>query len=219
MLIKWFGHACFFIDSSEFGISILTDPFDKSVGYPLPDVSPDLITESHQHFDHNAHDLLKGNFKVLKEEGIFEESNLKIKAIRSYHDESMGSERGMNLIFKFEFPNGISIAHLGDIGHVIDDKILKELLPVDIILIPVGGKFTIGPDEAVEVCKLTNPKVVIPMHYKTKYINFPIKSVDDFEKIAFSNLDFEIIHKQNNVFEFNADKLKNQKPSIIVLNI
>lgn len=219
MLIKWFGHACFFIDASELGVSILTDPFDKSVGYPLPAVSPNLITESHQHFDHNAHELLKGNFKVLKEEGVFEENSLKIKAIRSYHDKSMGNERGTNLIFKFEFQNGINIAHFGDLGHIIDDKILKELLPVDIILIPVGGKFTIGPAEAVEVCKLTNPKVVIPMHYKTKYINFPIKSVDDFEKTASSKLNFKIIHNRDNVFKFDPDELKSSEPFILVLNI
>ena len=219
MLIKWFGHACFMIRASDTGLLILTDPFDESVGYPLPDVSPNLVTESHQHFDHNAHAILKGSFNVLKNSGMFEYDEVKIKAIESFHDKSMGKERGMNLIFKFEFLNGTNIAHLGDLGHVVDDNILKELLPVDVLLIPVGGKFTIGPEEAVEVCDLVKPKVIIPMHYKTRYLNFPIKSVDEFIKVISKKSSVDIVQNENNIFEFEMKELRRPKPLVLVMNI
>lgn len=215
MLIKWFGHSCFLVESSDSSVSILTDPFDKSLGYPLPDVSPTVVTESHQHFDHNAHTVLNGEFKVLKKVGTFEIDGVEIKGINSFHDNSMGKERGMNIIFRFEFPEGVSIAHFGDLGHVIGKDILTNLLPLDIVLIPVGGKFTIGPDEAMKVCDMIRPKVIIPMHYKTKYLNFPIKSVDDFLQLA----SVRIVRNKNNVFEFDPKDLKKSEPFILVMNI
>jgi len=215
MLIKWFGHACFLIESSDSSVSVLTDPFDKSVGYPLPDVSPNIVTESHQHFDHNAHTILKGNFKIFKEPGTFEMNGVKIKGVKSFHDNSMGKERGMNLIFRFEFPEGVSVAHLGDLGHVIDKNILTKLLPLDIILIPVGDKFTIGPEEAVKVCDMIKPKVIIPMHYKTKYLNFPIKPVDDFLEFVSTR----IVKNKDNIFEFDPKDLRKSESFVLVMNI
>ena len=180
MRIRWFGHSCFLLEPDSKHPKILTDPFDDSIGYPIPDVTPDLITESHQHFDHNAHRFIKGNYKLIKDPGNFEEFGTRITGVVTYHDKSHGSERGKNIVFKIEFPDEMNVVHLGDLGHILDEKTVRILRPVNILLIPVGGYFTIEPDEAKRICEQLKPNVIIPMHYRTKYMNFPIKSVESF---------------------------------------
>ncbi|AEH50120.1 MBL fold metallo-hydrolase [Pseudothermotoga thermarum] len=181
MKLVWFGHACFLIDTGN--VKILTDPFDSSVGYKVPTIAVDLITESHQHFDHNAHHLIKGNFQLIKEPGVYEFKDVKIKGIRTFHDAEKGSKRGQNIIFVFEI-NGIRIGHFGDLGHVPTQEQIREIGQLDIALIPVGGTFTIGPKEAKQTMDLLNPHVVVPMHYKTKYLKFDIAGVEDFTKLC-----------------------------------
>ncbi|GAB6189684.1 MBL fold metallo-hydrolase [Marinitoga arctica] len=178
MKIKWFGHSCFGIDYQN--VKILTDPFDESVGYPIPNYNPDIITESHQHFDHNAHHLIKGNYKLINTVGEHLHKGVKITGIKTYHDKLKGRERGENIIFKFKFSDGLTMAHCGDLGEIPNDKKISILKDVDILMIPVGGYYTINATEAKEIAKKINPKLIIPMHFRTKYIKFPISSVENF---------------------------------------
>ena len=113
--IEWFGHACFLISSAS-GVKILTDPFDESVGYPLPDVSCDIVTSSHDHFDHNNVSVAKGNPVVLKGQGEYEDEKVKVSSFETRHDEEDGRKRGKNQIFVIEV-DGVRIVHMGDIGH------------------------------------------------------------------------------------------------------
>lgn len=180
MKITWFGHACFLIEME--GIRIVTDPFDETVGYPIPNVTADVVTESHQHFDHNAHHLVRGNFRLIKEAGEYEIGKVKVRGIETYHDTKSGRERGKNIVFVFE-GEGMRVCHLGDLGHVPTNDQVRSIGEVDVLLVPVGGTFTIGPKEAKEVVNLIKPTVTIPMHYKTRYLKFNLLPVDDFLKL------------------------------------
>lgn len=182
MKIKWLGHACFKL-TAEDGTTIVTDPFDDSVGYPMPDVRADIVTSSHSHFDHNYFKAVKGKFEIVDRTGEHNIKGIKIKGISTFHDEEQGAKRGKNIVFIFEI-DGVRVCHMGDLGHVLTEKQVNEIGPVDVLLIPVGGYYTIDAKQAVEVMKQLNPMITIPMHYKTEYIDFPIDTVDNFLKLT-----------------------------------
>ncbi len=178
MNITWLGHSCFYIITSE-GTRIITDPFDATVGYKVPQVEADLVTVSHSHFDHNYTQALKGNYKIINQSGKYIYKDVQVKGINTFHDNVKGEKRGHNVIFNLGV-EGMNICHLGDLGHILDEQQVEEVGKVDILLVPVGGTFTINLDEAVQVVKLLNPRTVIPMHYKTEALRFNLDGVDDF---------------------------------------
>jgi len=180
--IKWLGHSSFLI-SLEGGIKIVTDPFDQSVGYPMPDESADICVVSHDHFDHNCVSAIKGKPEIVKGTGEKKAKGLKFNGIGSYHDEKGGSQRGQNTIWTFEL-GGIRFAHAGDLGIGLDDSQRRQIGPVDVLFVPTGGFYTIDAATASGVADALNPKVVIPMHYKTSFMgeNFPLSGVDEFLK-------------------------------------
>jgi L-ascorbate metabolism protein UlaG (beta-lactamase superfamily) len=147
------------------------DPFDpKMVGLKMPKVSANVVTVSHQHSDHNQIDLVSGNPTVFSFPGEYEVGGIKIFGLRSYHDKLQGRERGENIIFKIII-NDVRLTHLGDLGHSLDESLVEELEDTDVLLIPVGGTYTINPAEAKEVIDLIKPSVFIPMHYQTTQHN------------------------------------------------
>jgi len=182
MKIKWIGHACFLIEGKEG--RVMTDPYDESIPYRPPDYTAEVITVSHDHFDHNAVERVKGSPTVIRGEGTNSVAGIHFQGIASFHDESGGTKRGANTIFTFEM-EGLKIAHLGDLGEALSDEQMAALAEVEVLFVPVGGHFTIGPDEAAALVKrLPNLKVVIPMHFKTDRLgdNFPIATVDNFAR-------------------------------------
>ncbi len=182
MRITWFGHACFGL-ASDSGVTIITDPFDESVGYELPDAQADIVTVSHQHFDHNYVQGVPGNPEVVSEAGNFCIKGIPIKGINSYHDDQNGSKRGTNIIYVFDI-DGIRVCHLGDLGHVLAKEQVEQIGEVDVLLIPVGGTYTIDANGAASVVSSLKPSIAIPMHYKTDRIGFPIDGVDKFLQAA-----------------------------------
>lgn len=178
MKIRWNGHACFTLTTNN-GLIIVTDPFDKSVGYPCPDDRADIVTVSHGHHDHNDTSSLRGDFKTLDQAGTFEMGDVRITAISSYHDDVNGAKRGSNLLFKYEC-DGLTIVHLGDLGHLPNAEQTAFLKNADIMMIPIGGFFTIDTKQALEVIRLVQPAHVIPMHYLTPVMNFPISDEKEF---------------------------------------
>lgn len=182
MKIKWIGHAAFALTTSE-GRILLADPYEAgaysgSFGYPPINIAADAVTFSHSHADHYTKNL-KGNPRIINQPGSYEVSGINIKGIPSFHDASQGKERGKNIIFVYEI-NGVRIAHLGDLGHTLSPKEIDEIGKIDIMLIPVGGYFTIDAHQAADTIEIFSPKVTIPMHYKTPAVNFPISGVDEF---------------------------------------
>jgi L-ascorbate metabolism protein UlaG (beta-lactamase superfamily) len=185
MKIKWYGHAAFLITSDQ-GVKIITDPYESGafggqLTYGQIKDQADIVIISHDHADHNDTQSLPGSPEIVKGSGSKTVKGISIKGISAYHDASKGSERGENTIFSFSV-DGMKICHLGDLGHILSEKELAEIGPVDLLLIPVGGYFTIDPNEATRVAEQIKPKILIPMHFKTKKCGFPIAPVEDFLK-------------------------------------
>lgn len=182
MKIKWLGHASFLI-TSDTGTKIITDPYTPGMGISYGEIkeSADIVLVSHGHGDHNNVAAVKGNPEVVKEAGSKTVKGIATKGIATHHDASGGSQRGSNIIFCFTV-DGMRLCHLGDLGHPLTDAQAAEIGAVDILLIPVGGFFTIDAAVATQVCEKLKPKVVIPMHYKTAKCGYPIAAVDDFLK-------------------------------------
>ncbi|MBU2701268.1 L-ascorbate metabolism protein UlaG (beta-lactamase superfamily) [Sporomusaceae bacterium BoRhaA] len=178
MKIKWLGHSCFLLTADN-GVRVLTDPFDSSVGYEVPDVAADIVSTSHKHSDHNYTQAVQGEFFHIDKTGKFFHKGIEIIGVATFHDEEGGAQRGKNTIYKF-IVDGLHICHCGDLGHILTPEQRQEIGPVDILLIPVGGFYTIGPDQAVEVAKMLQPSVIIPMHFKTEPIQYPIAGVESF---------------------------------------
>ncbi len=183
MHLTWLGHSCFKIQDKigPEGITIITDPFDKSIGLKPPRLEAQIVTVSHGHYDHNNVAAIKGKPFVVNQAGEYDIKGISIIGVESYHDDKQGAERGKNIIFWLEV-DGISIVHLGDLGAVLTEKQIAHIPRVDILLIPVGGKYTIGPRQAVEVVHQLEPRLIIPMHYKVPGLKIDIGGVDPFVK-------------------------------------
>jgi L-ascorbate metabolism protein UlaG (beta-lactamase superfamily) len=182
--IKWLGHSCFLLTSDQ-GVKLLTDPFhaDSSSGLKYAEVkeSVDLVTVSHDHFDHNNTEALPGKPEILKGRSNKTIKDVSISGIASYHDETKGSQRGANTIFCFDV-DGIVVCHLGDLGHDLGKDEIGKMGQVDILLIPIGEVFTIGVDTAGKICNEIKPRMVFPMHYKTDQCGWLKFGVEDFIK-------------------------------------
>jgi len=178
MKVKWLGHASFLI-TSDSGIKIITDPFkpDDKLRYGEITESADVVTVSHDHFDHNNVAAVRGNPKVVR--GNDEVKGIKFKGVPSYHDAAKGKDRGNNTIFCFEV-DGVKVCHLGDLGHQLTDEQVAAVGAVDVLLLPVGGFYTIDATVASQVAKQLEPRVVIPMHFKNSRCDFPIAGVEQF---------------------------------------
>ncbi len=187
MKIKWLGHAAFALTAAD-GTKLITDPYvpgayDGAVSYDRITERADAATVSHDHADHNGAELLPGRPPVLKGTGPFTVKSLRIAGVETFHDPSGGAERGKNTIFIIEIDN-LRIAHCGDLGHLPDEATVKSLGRVDILLVPVGGLFTIDAKGAAKLVEQVKPKLVIPMHYKTHKLGFQIAGVEEFAQLA-----------------------------------
>ncbi|WP_294394362.1 MBL fold metallo-hydrolase [uncultured Clostridium sp.] len=178
MQIIWCGHSCFMIKTNE-GKRILIDPFNISLGYDTHFPKCDLITISHNHFDHSYVNKINTDTKIINTCGDFKFDFLQLKGIRSFHDNFNGLKRGSNIIFIYKF-NNFSLAHLGDLGHIPDKSVLDELNSLDLLMIPVGGNFTLDGISASNLCRLLRPRYVIPMHYKTTLTNIQLNGCKNF---------------------------------------
>ncbi len=173
MKIKYLGHSCFKItgksDASS-NVTVVTDPFDsKMVGLSLPQQEADIVTVSHHHTDHDFTEKVKPkgeNLFIADTPGEYEIQGLRIYGVKSYHDDKGGKERGSNTIFIYDFEEA-RVAHLGDLGHPLNSDQIEELENVEILIVPVGGFYTIDAKAAWDVIDDIEPLIVIPMHYKT----------------------------------------------------
>jgi L-ascorbate metabolism protein UlaG (beta-lactamase superfamily) len=186
MDITWYGHACFRLRDRD--ATVVTDPFEKSLGYDLPRVRADIVTVSHDHPYHNNAKAVKGEFKVVDGPGEYEIKSVFITGIATYpsrrrrkanNEEDGGDER--NVIFVFEF-NGLTICHLGDLAQVPTQTQVEALSNVDVLMVPVGGSTSLNAAQAAEIISLIEPYIVIPMHYKTSAISLKLDSVQKFLK-------------------------------------
>lgn len=180
MQITYLGHSCFKIQKNS--TTLVIDPFDDSIGIKMPRISADIVLSTHNHYDHANFSAIRGDSFQIKTPGEYEIKDIFIYGINSFHDENEGRERGENLIFLIE-TEGIRLAHFGDFGQKeLSQEQLKKLEGVDILLIPVGGVYTINAKTAAEIISDLEPAIVIPMHYKEPGIKINIDPLDKFKK-------------------------------------
>lgn len=179
MEISWLGHSCFQIKGKQ--TTIVTDPYSPDLGYSLGEPAAQIVTVSHQHPGHNYLPGVSGEPRLITAPGEYEIAGVLIIGIATYHDAERGSQRGNNTVYLIEVDD-IAVCHLGDLGHVLNMEQVEELGTVDVLLLPVGGKTTIGAATAAEVVRQLEPKVVIPMHYQTPALSRELEPVERFLK-------------------------------------
>jgi L-ascorbate metabolism protein UlaG (beta-lactamase superfamily) len=198
--------------TSENGTKVVTDPFHNMLGYKLPEIEANIVSTSHDHGDHNNIKAVKGEFTHINKSGSFSKDGIEIKGVQTFHDKVSGAKRGKNIIYNFKV-DGINVCHCGDLGHALDSNLVKEIGNVDILLLPVGGRATIDAIDAVNVMRQLNPKVVIPMHYRTKALGvfgFLFAKVDKFISASGPKV------KEHDVLELNQANI-NDYSGIVVL--
>ena len=185
MKLTYIGHSTFLLEAG--GTTILIDPFNEKVGYPVPKVSPSAVLISHEHGDHNHLAMAQGQPRVIRglEAGEWRAvpeqiDGIAISAVPTYHDSTKGQERGRNTVFIVEV-EGLRVVHLGDLGHGLDEASAGAVGRPDVLMIPVGGHYTIDATQAHAVVAHLRPGIVVPMHYKTE-VNpgSPISTLDAF---------------------------------------
>jgi L-ascorbate metabolism protein UlaG (beta-lactamase superfamily) len=214
MYITWLGYSCFKIQdkTTPDGITLVTDPFDKSLGLKIPNFEADIATISHEHGGHNNSDALRGKPFVINSAGEYDIKDILVEGVESSHDNKGGSKYGKNIIYRIEIDD-ISIVHLGDLGQTLDSKQLEKIGQVDILIVPVGGGKTLDAKNAVEVVSQIEPRIVIPMHYKTRDLKMDIEGVDKFIK------ELGLEPTKEDKLKINKKDLPSEDMELIVLNL
>lgn len=212
MRIRWHGHACFEIEGS---VRVVTDPHDgKSLGIAAPSVTADLVLVSHGHFDHNSVRSVEGaDTSVISKPVMTVEKGVRVEGIEAAHDNEGGSKRGKITIFRFEL-DGVSLCHLGDLGHDLDDSQAEKISNVDVLFVPVGDVFTIGPEAARRVIDRLRPKVAIPMHYRVPGLGLSLQPVQSFLRLY----DKKEVVRVGNEVDFARDDLPSDGTEIWVFS-
>jgi len=186
MQIIWHGQSLFEIlinQKKNSSIKIIIDPFDESLGLKIPKLEGDILLVSHRHPDHNNVRAISGNPFLIEGPGEYEVKNVFIQGIASFHDDSGGKERGENTIYSLEIED-LKICHLGDFGQKeLTEEQLEKLGEIDILMIPVGGVYTISAKEALKIMSQIEPKITIPMHYGLPKLKTKLEPVDKFLKM------------------------------------
>ena len=180
MVITWYGQSCFKLQTGDL-VGVI-DPFSKDIGLTPPRFRADFVLVTHDHFDHNNTESIPENPLIIRGPGEYEIKGVSMRGIQTFHDAVEGKERGLNTIYVIEM-EGITLCHMGDFGEkAIREDVLENIGDVDILMIPVGGTYTIDEEEAAKIVNQIEPRVVIPMHYKVPGLKVNIESVEKFLK-------------------------------------
>lgn len=207
MQITWYGHSCFSFRNDR--IKIVIDPHDgRSLGLRVPDTSADIVLMSHDHYDHNASASIGGDHEDHKfHNGRFASHGIDFLGLDTYHDHHLGSRRGRNTVYLFEM-DGVSVCHCGDLGCIPSDDVLDAMKGVDILMIPVGGFYTMGVDEIPKLIDIVDPKAVVPMHYHIDGLK--IDEISGIDPFIGSISDRQIVNV-GKTLDMNGGKLPKKK--------
>lgn len=214
MIITWLGQSCFKIQDKigPEGVTLVTDPFDKSTGLKVPNFEAQIVTVSHDHYDHNNVKALRGDPYLINCAGEYDVKGVMVDGIEAYHDEKKGAERGLNVIYRIEMDD-IAVVHLGDLGHALEDSQLEKIAGVDILLIPIGGKYTIDAKKAVEIVSQVEPRIIIPMHYKIPNLKIDLDPLDKFVK------ELGIVPTEEEKLKISKKDLPQEDMELVVLKV
>ncbi len=177
MDIYWLGHSCFRLKGKS--ATVVIDPYSPQIGYNLAKLEADIVLVTHQHPGHNYIQGVSGEHRVIEGPGEYEIGGVFITGLPTFHDNESGQLRGRNTCYVIEV-EGVTVAHLGDVGHVLSSKTVADLGRIDVLLGPVGGTTTLDAVGAAEVMRKLTPKWVVPMHYKTPALSADLAPVDKF---------------------------------------
>jgi len=177
MEITWLGHSCFRIKGKD--AVLITDPYDDSIGYSLGKPKANIVTSSHPHPGHGFVAGVGGEPRLVYGPGEYESAGVFINGISTFHDDEKGKRRGKNTVYLIEIDE-ITVCHLGDLGHALSSEQVEEMSSAEVLLVPVGGLSTIDAATAAEMVRLLQPRIVIPMHFKTEVVPFKLEPVDNF---------------------------------------
>lgn len=214
MLITWLGHSCFRLQdkTGPEGKTLVTDPFDKTIGLKPPQFEASIVTVSHNHHDHNNAKALRGNPYIVDSVGEYDIQGISIQGVDSYHDDQQGRERGANVIYRIEIDD-ISVVHLGDLGHILENKQLEAIGRTDILFVPVGGNYTLDAKNAAEVVNQIEPRIVIPMHYSLPGLKIELSGVDSFIK------EMGIKPQTEDKLKINRKDLPQEEMEVVILSV
>lgn len=208
MDVTWHGQASFTIKGSN--ATVVTDPFGD-IGLKQPKWAADLVLVSHGHFDHNEVSAVHGEPHVIELPGEYEYAGVMVEGLPTYHDDKEGTERGSNIVFSFTV-DGIHFVHCGDLGHQLSDDQVEQLGDVDVLMVPVGGNYTIDAKGAAEVVKQLQPRVTVPMHYLVPGLKVEIAGVEDFLK----QVGGKQINLENSTWKLKNADLPDDESQIVV---
>lgn len=181
MKLEWIGHACFRMTAQD-GTVVITDPYDGSVGIRMLPLRADLITMSHGHHDHCETGMIEGSPVIVRGTEPAQVGSVRVRALSSYHDEALGAKRGENHPRIFEI-DGLKVVHMGDQGCMPDAEVLAAISGADVMMLPVGGYYTVDAQGAKAIIGAAAPRCVVPMHVKTAHCGYPIAPVSDFLRV------------------------------------
>jgi len=210
MTITWYGQSCFRLEAKEG--SILIDPFSKEIGLKPPRIKDEIILVTHQHQDHNNIAEANPEAFIIQNPGEYENHGIAIRGIQSFHDNKEGAERGLNTVYILKAEE-INICHLGDLGHVLTDRQIEDIGDVDILMIPVGGTYTIDAKTAVEVINQIEPKIIIPMHYKIAGLNDSLDGPEKFIK------ELGLTAEKVNKYKISKKLLPAEETKLVILEL
>lgn len=214
MKIKWLGHSSFLLEEST-GTKVITDPYNgKTVGYDMAKTYADIVTISHHHDDHDYLATVEGNPRVIDRTGGYELMGVHIMSIKSFHDDVRGAKRGENIIFKYRL-DGVEVCHLGDIGEKCSIELSELIGAVDILLVPIGGKYTINAEQAKQYVDLLMPDVVMPMHYCTDKCKLDIDELEEFIDLFDEE---QVVYCSENVLTFDRADFEHEDTKVYVMN-
>ena len=180
MTITWYGQACFRLEGKE--SKVLIDPFSKDIGLKPPRLVDDIVLISHEHYDHNNIENAGPEIFVVRGPGEYEKAGIQVIGIQSFHDASEGAERGFNTMYVIRMED-IVFLHMGDFGQEqLSDAQLEEIGDIDVLMIPVGGTYTIDGKQAAKIANQLQPKIIVPMHYKVAGLSIDLDGPELFIK-------------------------------------
>ncbi len=208
--VRWIGHAMFLAED-DMGVRVVTDPYDESIGYEIPELEADVVTVSHGHYDHANVSAIKNDPSIVDKAGDSTAAGISFRGIPTFHDQKRGEERGENLVFTWEM-GGLRLTHLGDLGHLLSEEQVEELAGTHVLFVPVGGIYTIDARGAAAIVRAISPGIAVPMHYKTESLRLPVSGVEPFLS------EFDRVHRAGKDFAYISRDNLPEKPELVIFD-